>query len=136
MANRLAYANAVATLQGKGNIVVNQKDKTGVRREIRMTQSFLRTEVNLDQNITNYSFGITNNQPNSSGSIFPTEQRLTLQDVFFAYRVGFFISCESTSAGNTNYKNQLMTYPNPVSYTHLDVYKRQSLQRCMWYQRF
>lgn len=116
LANRLAYANAVAKLESKGNVIVNRKDNTGQRREIRMTQSFLRTEQNLNQNITNYSFGITNNQPNASGTIFPTEQRLTLQDVFFAYKVGFYISMQSTSGANTTYKNQLMTFPNPQFY--------------------
>ena len=113
-AHRMAYANAIATLEKKTDISVNA-DVPGKRR-ITMTQSFLRTEQDLNPNITNYSFGITVNQPNSNGAVNPTETRLTLQDVFFAYKVGFYISLQTSSAGNTSYKNQLMTFPNPQFY--------------------
>ena len=38
-------------------------------------------------------------------------------------------------AGKTTTKERILYYTGAVSYTHLDVYKRQVLRLCLWVQK-
>lgn len=132
--HRAAYRNAINTIEGRvpdektGQMVRQMRDgrpvsKYVVNREeqgykkIKLTRSYLRTEILLTSNLTSYNFALLTNQvaPGSNG-INPTEQRLKQQDVFFCHRLGFYIYCAATSGGTTIYRYQLMTFPNPSFY--------------------
>jgi len=124
-AHREAYRNAVDTIEsvdnnGRKKYVVNRNPKGGNEvgaKTIRVTQSYLRSEIILNPNLTNYSFGILDRDiPVGATGLFPTEQRLKQQDVFFTYSLGFYILCASTSGGNTSFLYELMTFPNPNFY--------------------
>jgi hypothetical protein len=112
---RQAYANAVLKLessnQGSKPIAVNQV--ISGKQTIRMTQSYLRMEQLLDPNLTNYSFTVVSGTTNPP---YPTENWLKLQDVFFVARMFFGLVLERSAGGNTQFANQLMTFPNPQFY--------------------
>ncbi len=120
-ANEKAFANAKYTIERGGQYIVNRvpsgTEAAAGKSRILLTESYLRTEMPLNPNSTTYNFGILNNQiTNGSSGLYPTERRITLQDVFFTYAVGFYVTMNSTSAGNTSYQYQLMTFPNPQFY--------------------
>lgn len=114
-AKRTAWNKAVDVLHGSGMIVRGVDPPSQDKSLVTLTNSYLRTEAVLNPNTTQYNFGILNTEPSTGGAIqpFPTEQRLLLQDVFFAYDFGFYITCNKTGGGNTNFQYQLMTFPNP-----------------------
>lgn len=101
----------------------NPADKTemGARR-INVTESVIRTRNKLNQAITNYSFGILDNQPSSqpagtgNSNNYPLEVRLAMQDVFFVYGLGFYLYIIDTPGGNGSYEYQPCTFPNPNLY--------------------
>lgn len=111
---RLAYDLAKKMIENQDqNMVVNQPPTNG-RTRVTMAQSYIRTEMPLNQNLTNYNFAILDNKITSpTGVIAPTEQRLALQDAFFAYNLGVYLVVDETASGNTQYQNQLLTFPNP-----------------------
>lgn len=132
--HRAAYRNAINTIEGRA-----PNEKTGVMermmrdgkyvskyvvnreepgfKKIKLTRSYLRTEILLNPALTSYNFQLLTNQvaPGSTG-VNPTEQRLKQQDVFFCHRLGFYIYCAATAYGNTIYRFQMMTFPNPTLY--------------------
>ena len=101
---------------------VCNKDEEGFKK-VKLTRSYLRSEVLLQQNLTQYVFPIlqnvaANNGPNIPGTQ-PTEQRLKLQDVFFCNRLGFYIywaqavTTVGASVATTNeFRFLLFTAPN------------------------
>jgi hypothetical protein len=128
-----AFINAKRTVEGMvpnpaGGWMRQQKNGKDVSRyvvnreepgkmKIKMTRSYLRSEILIQPTLTNYPFAILTNQvaPGSTG-VNPTEQRLKQQDVFFCNRLGFYIYIASSSGGNTNYKYELLTFMNPIFY--------------------
>lgn len=80
----------------------------------KLTQSFLRLENQMIVGKTQFQFPVLNNQPNFSGVIFSTEQRLNLQDSFVTAMWGVFIS---NPASNVDATAVLHTYPSSVLFT-------------------
>jgi hypothetical protein len=102
--SRLVYENAKKSLLAAG---VNPDTA-------KLTQSFLRTENVMTTTATKYQFTILNNQNNTSGTIFNTEQRLNQQDSFVTAMWGVFIS---KPASATDAAFILHTYPNAQVFT-------------------
>lgn len=97
---RLIFANAVNLLARQG---INAQKAI-------LTQSFLRLEVAANTTSTNYTFNTIQGQ----GTVFTTEQRLTLQDSFVAADAGiFWFIPTSTTASNS----PLISWPNPNTFT-------------------
>lgn len=113
---RIAYANAFRNLHNLatdyGKVPVASAPWYPNRGNVILSQSFLRSEIILNPNTSNYQFGILNTQlTNSQSTIARTEQRLTLQDVFFVSQIGYYFCISSSSGGDTEYANHLFTHP-------------------------
>ena len=74
-----------------------------------LSQSYLRLEVALSTTNTLYQFPVLVNDTTTGAAQFNTEQRLNLQDAFYASHMGLFF-CKPGSSTATNF--QLVTYPN------------------------
>ena len=96
--------------------VVNREEK-GFKK-IKVTRSYLRTEILLQPTLTSYSFAILQNVSANNGPTVPgtqpTEQRLKQQDVFFCNRLGFYVYMALTNGGSPEYRYILFTGPNSV----------------------
>ncbi len=93
--------------------VVNKDE--GNFKKVKVTRSFLRLEILLQPNLTNYPFALltnvaANNGPTVQGTQ-PTETRLKIQDVFFCNRIGFYIYMKTSPGGSTGYQFLLFTCP-------------------------
>jgi hypothetical protein len=97
--SRLIYENAKTMLQAAGVTVDVAK----------LTQSFLRLENQLLVAKTTWAFPFLTNQPNFSGIVFNTEQRLNYQDSFVIASWGLFLS---NPASNTDASAPLHSWPN------------------------
>lgn len=75
----------------------------------KLSQSEIRLEVQLNVTNARFVFGVTANQANSTNVIFPTEQRLALQDSLIVSEYGIFVA-NPTSLVDTAF--QLLTYGN------------------------
>jgi len=75
----------------------------------KLSQSEVRLEVNLTTASNTFSFGVTPNQANSSNIIFPTENRLNLQDSLIVSEYGIYVAL---TGGNTDTAFTLNTYGN------------------------
>lgn len=130
MVRRLAYDLAKRRIETEsGNLSVNQT--VNGKDRITMAQSYLRTEMPLDPNLTTYDFALLDNKITSPlGIINATEQRLALQDAFFAYNLGFYIAVDETAGANKSYSNQLLTFPNPQFFGSAGV--DLNLQQGIW----
>jgi hypothetical protein len=104
--SRLVYENAKKNLQDAGVSLAAAK----------LTQSFLRLENQLVVGKTQFAFPVLNNQPNFSGTIFPTEQRLNLQDSFVAAMWGIFLSSPAANTAVGRATAILHTYPNATAF--------------------
>jgi hypothetical protein len=105
---RLVYENAKQNLKDAG---VNLQ-------AAKLTQSFLRLENQMIVGKNQWQFPVLNNQPNFSGVIFPTEQRLNQQDSFVTAMLGVFVSLPT---GPTDATFILHTYPNVTLFTAADA---------------
>lgn len=129
--HRMAYANARAAIEGQmvngmREYVVNRDKnpndpKEAKAKTITLTDSYLRTRNRLGANLTNYNFGILVNDPSSSpagpnNGNYALEKRLSLQDVFFVYEMGFFLYTVNTPGGNAEFEFIRQTFPNPNFY--------------------
>lgn len=80
-----------------------------------LSQSYLRLEVVLSTNVTQYQFGVLINESakggTAQGSVRPTEQRLNLQDAFYVGGVQLLIGL-ATSATDTAFP--CYTWNNPL----------------------
>lgn len=85
---------------------------------LKLSQGDIRLECELAANTTNFRFGLTQNQPNTTGVLFNTENRLTMQDTLLANEVGFFVA-QPSSRTDTGF--QLRTYGNPVDFAAADA---------------
>lgn len=80
----------------------------------KLSQSTIRLEVELNTLNTSFVFGVTPQQQNSTGVLFPTERRLDLQDSLVVSEYGIFV-CKPASRTDINFK--LRTYGNIVDFT-------------------
>lgn len=76
---------------------------------MRLTQSYLRMEVNLSTAVTQYTFAVTTQQKTNPNN---TELLLNLQDSFVVNEVGFFVGYPSSATDATF---QLNTFANVVA---------------------
>lgn len=96
--SRLAYEKAVQAINRAGFTA----------GQAVLSQSFLRLEVDLSTTKTLYQFSVLVND-NVNGAAKNTENRLNLQDAFYASSCALFFAKPSSSTDTTF---QLVTYPN------------------------
>jgi hypothetical protein len=84
----------------------------------KLSQHEIRLEVNLVTTATNFVFGLTPNQQNTTGVTFITENRLNLQDTMIANEYGIYIG---QTTGNNDTTWQLRTYPNTQDFAAADA---------------
>jgi hypothetical protein len=77
----------------------------------KLSQSEIRLEVGLTLVNSLYTFGVTPQQANTNNVVFPTENRLQLQDSLVVSEYGIFIG-NPASLTDVNWK--LQTYGNPI----------------------
>lgn len=107
---RLAYRIARKRLTDPNGPFRISPDR--MRSEVICSQSYLRLEVPLRKQITNYTFPVTITQAHSGGEeVSIWEQRLQLQDSFFCNQVGYFFQVRETVNGDTSLASQLYTFP-------------------------
>jgi len=80
----------------------------------KLSQSEIRCEVKLNTTNTNFAFGVTVQQPNSSAVVFPSEKRLNMQDSLIVAEYGIFVG---VAASDTDANFGLKTYGNPNVFT-------------------
>jgi len=76
---------------------------------LKLSQSEIRLECELNAVSTNFKFGLTQNQANSTGVVFNTENRLTMQDSLCCNEYGIYVG-QPASRIDTAW--QLRTYGN------------------------
>lgn len=77
------------------------------------TQSFVRSEVALSTAVANYHVPLIVNDL-QNGSLFPTEKRVELQDVFVPLEMGLFVSVPASATAGAL---KLYTYENPLVFS-------------------
>lgn len=82
------------------------------------SQSEVRLEVELNTQTSNFLFALTNNDQNTNGLIFRTEQRLDSQDTLVASEYGVFLG-NPTSRDDTTY--DVFSYANIVAFAAADI---------------
>ena len=85
---------------------------------LKLSQNEIRLEVNLNATSTNFKFGLTPNQQNSSGKQFITENRLEMQDSMVANEYGIYIA---QAASDTDTAFDIQTYPNTQRFAAADA---------------
>lgn len=80
----------------------------------KLSQHEIRLEVELNTTSNRFVFGLTSQQPNSTNVVFPTENRLTLQDSLICSEYGVYVGLP-TSRTDTAF--QLHTYGNTQVFT-------------------
>lgn len=101
---RLNFENAKALLQQNG---LNPS-------AARLTQSYIRSEILINNTTAQYKLGVTVNQQNNAGTIYNTENRLALQDWFITSQIGVLLAVPSSS---TDASYRLLSYPSPALFT-------------------
>jgi hypothetical protein len=91
----------------------------GSWKQYKLTQSYLRLEVALAANASQFTFNVLTNQPPPNGVIFNTEQRMNLQDTFIPNEIGFFLGLP-TGVNDATYL--LRTFPNPFVFANAANY--------------
>lgn len=89
-----------------------KNDAAACRRWVngrKLSQGEIRLEVELNTANNRFAFAVTANQNNTSNFIFPTEQRLKLQDSLIVSEYGIFVA-QPTSRTDVNFV--LNTYGN------------------------
>ena len=76
---------------------------------LKLSQHEIRLECNLVTTATNFKFGLTPQQTNTSNLAFLTENRLQMQDSLVANEYGVYIA-QTAGQNDTNFA--LSTYPN------------------------
>jgi hypothetical protein len=79
----------------------------------KLSQSEIRLEVELTTTNNSFIFGVTPNQASTTGVVFPTEQRLQLQDSLIASEYGIYVGAP-TSRADTAFR--LFTYGNTQAF--------------------
>lgn len=81
---------------------------------LKFSQSEIRLEVKLDAAKNVFAFGLTENNQNTNGAKFNTEQRLRLQDSLCANEYGIFVG---NPASDIDTLWNIRTYGNEVDWT-------------------
>lgn len=84
----------------------------------KLSQHEVRLEVELNTQNNRFVFGVTPNQANSTNVIFPTENRLTLQDTLIVSEYAVFVA-QPTSRTDTAFS--LNTYGNTQVFAAADA---------------
>lgn len=113
LGTRLAFNNAKAAMSRDGKSM----------SQAVLSQSFLRFEVGLSTNQTQYKFDVLVNE-NSNSSNFLTTNKLNLQDAFYMSQIGFFVAAPA-SATDTAF--ELYSYPNITAFTAANADQLKSL---------
>jgi len=101
---RLVYKNALRAMNRAG-----ADPSTAI-----LSQSFLRLEAVVSNNVTSYRFGVlVNDSSTNSTAPRPTETRLQLQDAFYVGSIQWFLGLAS-SATATDYAP--ITWNNPFQF--------------------
>lgn len=100
-------------------------DEAALQRYVntcKFSQHEIRLEVALTTTATNFKFGLTPNQPNTTNVQFLTENRLEMQDTMVASEYGIFVA-QTTGAnfGQNDAAYQLRTYPNTQDFAAADA---------------
>lgn len=69
----------------------NESDLRRWTDSLKWSQGEVRLECELAANTTNFRFGLTQNQANTTGVQFNTENRLTMQDSLICNEIGIFV---------------------------------------------
>lgn len=85
---------------------------------LKLSQNEIRVEVNLTTAASNFVFGVTPNQANTTGVVFTTENRLNLQDSLCVNEYGILVG---QAAGNTDTAYTLETYGNNQVFAAADA---------------
>lgn len=85
---------------------------------LKLAQSEVRCEVQLTTTNNAFTFGVLQNQPNTSNTVFNTEQRLNIQDSLCVSEYGIFVG-KPASATDTAWTP--LTYGNPNIFTTANV---------------
>lgn len=85
---------------------------------LKLSQSEVRLETNLNTNNNTFVFGVTPNQVNTSNVQFLTENRLNLQDSLVASEYGIFVG---QASGDTDTTYVLNTYGNTQNFAAADA---------------
>lgn len=84
----------------------------------KLSQHEIRLEVGLNTSNNRFAFGVTPNQSSSSNVIFPTENRLQLQDSLIVSEYGIFVAQPSSA---TDVAFTLQTYGNTQVFAAADA---------------
>ena len=84
----------------------------------KLSQHEIRLEVGLNINNNRFAFGVTPNQANSTNIIFPTENRLMLQDSLVVSEYAIFVA---QPASTTDTAFTLNTYGNTQVFAAADA---------------
>lgn len=90
---------------------------------LKLSQNEIRLEVNLTTTNTQFKFGLTPNQQNTTNVQFLTENRLQMQDSMVANEYGIYIA---QTTGNNDAAYPLRTYPNTQDFAAADAAALQS----------
>lgn len=85
---------------------------------LKLSQNEIRLEVNLATTASNFFFGLTPNQANSSNVQFLTEDRLNLQDTLCVNEHAIFVA---QATGNNDTTFQFHTYGNTQVFAAADA---------------
>lgn len=85
---------------------------------LKLSQSEVRLEVELNAANTSFAFGLTNNDPNSNNVVFNTEKRLNLQDSLVVNEYGFYVGAPSSRTA-VNWRER--TYGNEIDFGTADA---------------
>lgn len=96
--------------QGEGG----DRDCAAFVESLKLSQSEIRLEVQLDALRNSFVFGLTPNQANSNNVQFVTERRLNLQDSLVVNEYGVFAA---NPASQADHAYQLQTYGDIVNFT-------------------
>ena len=84
----------------------------------KLAQGEVRCEVQLTATSTQFTFGVTTVDANSSNTIFNTEQRLNQQDSLIVADYGIFVRDPATAVSTVD---QLWTYGDPIQFATANV---------------
>lgn len=88
---------------------------------LKLSQNEIRLEVNLVTTASNFVFGLTPNQQNSTGVTFLTENRLNLQDTFCVNEYGILVAQATGGNPNQDTTFKLNTYGNTQVFAAADA---------------
>jgi hypothetical protein len=85
---------------------------------LKLSPGEIRLELNLSTTANQFSFGVTPTQASSTNVLFPTEQRLPLQDSICVNEYGIFVA---QAGSNTDTTFKLHTYGNTQDFAAADA---------------